>query len=158
MKEMVFKGVATALITPFNKDGIDFEAFDRIIEQQIAGGVNALVICGTTGEKATLNDEEHVSVLRRAVKTSNGRIPIIAGTGSNDTAHAVWMTRKLVPLAVTVCLYAHLITTRPLRTVLLRCSMLLQMLLQSLLFSITSHPEQALQSSLKHTYLWQSIQ
>lgn len=92
MKNVIFRGVATALITPFNKDGVDYEAFDRIIEQQIASGVNALVICGTTGEKATLNEQEHISVLQRAVSTSNGRIPIIAGTGSNDTAHAVCMT------------------------------------------------------------------
>ena len=95
MKDMVFKGVATALITPFHKDGsVDFESLDRVIEQQIAGGINALVVCGTTGEKATLNNEEHLSVLRRAVETSNGRIPIIAGTGSNDTAHSVWMTKQ----------------------------------------------------------------
>ncbi len=94
MKNLVFKGVATALITPFNDKGIDFEALDRIIEQQIEGGIGALVVCGTTGEKATLNDAEHVSVLRRAVETANGRIPIIAGTGSNDTAHAVWMTKE----------------------------------------------------------------
>ena len=94
MKKPVFKGVATALITPFNEKGVDFDALERIIEQQIEGGVNALVICGTTGEKATLNDEEHVQVLRHAVKKANGRVPIIAGTGSNDTAHAVWMTKE----------------------------------------------------------------
>ena len=95
MKDMVFKGVATALITPFHKDGtVDFEALDNIIELQIKGGVNALVICGTTGEKSTLNDVEHVDVLRHAVRIAKGRVPIIAGTGSNDTAHAVWMTKE----------------------------------------------------------------
>ena len=94
MKKPVFKGVATALITPFNEKGVDFDALERIIEQQIEGGINALVICGTTGEKATLNDEEHVQILRHAVKAASGRVPIIAGTGSNDTAHAVWMTKE----------------------------------------------------------------
>ncbi|MBQ6539851.1 MAG: 4-hydroxy-tetrahydrodipicolinate synthase [Oscillospiraceae bacterium] len=104
---MVFKGAATALITPFHKDGtVDFEALDNIIELQISAGINGLVICGTTGEKATLNDEEHVQVLRHAVTVAKGRTPIIAGTGSNDTAHAVWMTKEACDVgcdAVLVC-------------------------------------------------------
>jgi 4-hydroxy-tetrahydrodipicolinate synthase len=104
---MVFKGAATALITPFHKDGtVDFEALDNIIELQISAGINGLVICGTTGEKATLNDEEHVQVLRHAVAVAKGRTPIIAGTGSNDTAHAVWMTKEACDVgcdAVLVC-------------------------------------------------------
>ena len=94
MKNTLFKGVATALITPFNDNGVDFEALEKIINWQISEGVNALVICGTTGEKATLNDEEHCEVLKKAVEFANGRVPIIAGTGSNDTAHAVWMTEQ----------------------------------------------------------------
>jgi 4-hydroxy-tetrahydrodipicolinate synthase len=95
MKDMVFRGAATALITPFHKDGtVDFEALDNIIELQINAGIKGLIICGTTGEKSTLNDEEHVEVLRRSVKAARGRVPIIAGTGSNDTAHAVWMTKE----------------------------------------------------------------
>lgn len=95
MKELLFKGVATALITPFKENGdVDFCALGRLIEWQIEEGINALVICGTTGEKATLNDQEHCDVLRAAVKFAKGRVPIIAGTGSNDTAHAVWMTKE----------------------------------------------------------------
>ena len=107
MKKPVFKGVATALITPFNEKGeVDFAALERLIDWQIAEGINALVICGTTGEKATLNDEEHCEVLRSAVKYARGRVPIIAGTGSNDTAHAVWMTKEACKIgcdAVLVC-------------------------------------------------------
>ena len=94
MKNTLFKGVATALITPFNSNGVDFEALEKVINWQIDEGIDALVICGTTGEKATLNDTEHCDVLRHAVKVANGRVPIIAGTGSNDTDHAVWMTKE----------------------------------------------------------------
>ncbi len=107
MKKPIFSGVATALITPFDKEGnVDFASFERLVEWQISEGINGLVICGTTGEKATLNDEEHCDVLRCAVKTARGRVPIIAGTGSNDTAHAVWMTAKAAEIgcdAVLVC-------------------------------------------------------
>ena len=107
MKETVFKGVATALITPFKENGdVDFAALERLIDWQIEEGINALVICGTTGEKATLNDEEHCEVLRSAVKFARGRVPVIAGTGSNDTAHAVWMTKEACKIgcdAVLVC-------------------------------------------------------
>ncbi len=67
---------------------------EKLVDWQINEGIDALVICGSTGEKATLNDNEHRDVLRCAVKTAAGRVPIIAGTGSNDTAHAVWMTKE----------------------------------------------------------------
>lgn len=98
MKKQVFEGVATALITPLNEKGVDFDSLVKLINWQIESGIDALVICGSTGEKATLNDEEHVNVLRCAVETAAGRVPIIAGTGSNDTAHAVWMTREACDL------------------------------------------------------------
>lgn len=94
MKKLIFKGAATALITPFRQDRIDFDALDRLIEFQIKGGISALVICGTTGESATLADDEHISVIERAVRTVNGRVPVIAGTGSNCTAHAVMMSKE----------------------------------------------------------------
>ncbi len=107
MKKPVFKGAATALITPFKTDGsVDFVALERLINWQIEEGINGLVICGTTGEKATLNDDEHCDVLRAAVKFASGRVPVIAGTGSNDTAHAVWMTKEACDIgcdAVLVC-------------------------------------------------------
>ena len=92
-KQPVFKGVATALVTPLTANGVDFEALDRLIDWQIESGVDALVIAGTTGESATLTDDEHREVLRRAVARAARRVPIIAGTGSNDTAHAIQMTR-----------------------------------------------------------------
>ena len=85
----VFQGVATALITPFNDDGIDYEKFGRLIDWQIEKGVNALVICGTTGESSTLSDDEHRDAVAFAVKKVNKRIPVIAGAGSNDTKYAL---------------------------------------------------------------------
>jgi len=80
----IFRGVATALITPLNESGIDFSAFARLIDWQIAEGVAALVIAGTTGEGSTLTDEEHRAAVRFAVEHTAGRVPVIAGTGSND--------------------------------------------------------------------------
>ena len=92
MKNTVFKGVATALITPLTENGIDYEAFGKLIDWQIDEGINALVICGTTGEASTLTDEEHRAAISFAVKRAAGRVPIIAGTGSNDTAYALELT------------------------------------------------------------------
>lgn len=89
----IFRGVATALITPLNEGGIDFSAFARLIDWQIAEGVAALVIAGTTGEGSTLTDEEHRAAVRFAVEHTAGRVPVIAGTGSNDTAYAVDLTK-----------------------------------------------------------------
>lgn len=93
MKKTVFKGVATALITPFRDGGIDYDAFGRLIDWQIESGINALVVCGTTGEASTLTDDEHRDAIAYAVKRSAGRVPVIAGTGSNDTAYALDLTR-----------------------------------------------------------------
>lgn len=93
MKTPIFKGIATALITPITENGIDYEAFGKLIDWQIAKGVNALVICGTTGEASTLTDEEHKSAIEFAVKHTDKRIPIIAGTGSNDTVYALELTK-----------------------------------------------------------------
>lgn len=92
-KNHIFRGVATALITPLNEKGIDFEKFGKLIDWQIEQGINALVICGTTGECSTLNDEEHQAALEYAIKRANGRTKMIAGTGSNDTAYAIELTR-----------------------------------------------------------------
>ena len=89
----IFRGAATALITPLNESGIDFSAFARLIDWQIAKGVAALVIAGTTGEGSTLTDEEHRAAVRFAVEHTAGRVPVIAGTGSNDTAYAVDLTK-----------------------------------------------------------------
>ncbi len=92
-KQTVFRGAATALITPFNKDGVDYPALGRLIDWQIAEGIDGLVICGTTGEGATLSDAEHRQVLRYALERAAGRVPMIAGTGSNDTSYAIELTR-----------------------------------------------------------------
>ena len=93
MKKTIFKGVATALITPLDENGVCYEEFGRLIDWQIESGINALVIAGTTGEASTLSDDEHREVIEFAVKRSAGRVPIIAGTGSNDTAYALDLTR-----------------------------------------------------------------
>ncbi len=93
MKQTVFKGAATAIITPLTENGIDYAAFGRLIEWQIQEGIDAIVVCGTTGEASTLTDEEHREAIRFAVKTVGGRVPVIAGTGSNDTAYAIELTR-----------------------------------------------------------------
>lgn len=92
MKKTVFTGVATALITPLDENGIDYARFGRLIDWQIEAGINGLVVCGTTGEASTLTDEEHREAISFAVKRAAGRVPIIAGTGSNDTAYALELT------------------------------------------------------------------
>lgn len=92
-KTCIFEGAATALITPFCEGKVDFTAFERLIEFQIESGIDALVVTGTTGEAPTLNDTEHRACIAFAVRSARGRVPIIAGTGSNDTAHAVDMSK-----------------------------------------------------------------
>ncbi len=93
LKPTVFTGAATAIITPFKNGTMDFDAMGRHIESQISGGIDALVIAGTTGEASTLSHEEHCEVLRYAAEKVAGRVPIIAGTGSNDTAHGIELSR-----------------------------------------------------------------
>lgn len=88
MKNTVFTGAATALVTPFKNGSIDYEAFSGILEQQLSGGISALVVSGTTGEGSTLTDGEHRELIKYAVEKVAGRVPVIAGTGSNDTAYA----------------------------------------------------------------------
>ena len=93
MKNTVFTGAATAIITPFKNDKIDYEKFKELIDWQIAEGIDAIVVCGTTGEASTLSDDEHKDAITFAVKTVAGRVPVIAGTGSNDTAYAIELTQ-----------------------------------------------------------------
>lgn len=92
-KRPIFRGAATALITPFRDGEVDFPALKNLIEFQIAEGIDALVIAGTTGEAPTLADHEHQACLAFAAEIINGRVPFIAGTGSNDTHHAVEMSK-----------------------------------------------------------------
>ena len=93
MNQTVFQGVATAIVTPMTPAGVDYDTFARLLDWQIAEGVNALVIAGTTGEGSTLTDEEHRAVLKFAAAQVAGRVPVIAGTGSNDIAYAVDLTK-----------------------------------------------------------------
>ena len=92
-KETIFKGIATALITPTNEDGVCYDRMGKLIDWQISQGIDALVICGTSGEASTLTDQEHRDVIDFAVKQAAGRVPIIAGTGSNETDYAISLTR-----------------------------------------------------------------
>ena len=89
----IFTGAATAIITPLNAQGVDYPAFEKLINWQIEQGIDALVICGTTGEGSTLTDAEHRQVLEFAIKVAAGRVPMIAGTGSNDTSYAIELTK-----------------------------------------------------------------
>ena len=99
MKEQtIFRGAATALITPMNQTGVDYPALKKLIDWQIEEGIDALVICGTTGEGSTLSDAEHKEVLRFSLEVAAGRVPMIAGTGSNDTAYAVSLTKHACEL------------------------------------------------------------
>lgn len=101
MKKRIFTGCATALVTPFNDDcSVNYPRLRSLVEEQIEGGVDALVICGTTGESATLDNDEHLKVLEEAVTTANGRVPIIAGTGSNDTMYAAQLSQHAEALGV----------------------------------------------------------
>ncbi len=91
----VFKGAAVAIITPMHGDGsVNYEKLDEMIEMQIAGKTDAIVICGTTGESATLSEEEHSDVIAHCVKTVAGRVPVIAGTGSNSTLTAIQLSQE----------------------------------------------------------------
>ena len=89
----IFRGAATALVTPLTESGVDYAQLERLINWQIDEGIDALVIAGTTGESSTLTDEEHRELFEKAIKMIDGRVPAIAGTGSNDTAYAVDLTK-----------------------------------------------------------------
>lgn len=95
MKKTIFTGVGTAIATPMNADGsINYEEFGRMLDFQVSGGADAVVVCGTTGEASTMPDEEHLECIGYAVKRIAGKIPVIAGTGSNDTAHAISLSKR----------------------------------------------------------------
>ena len=101
MKKPIFTGSGVAIITPFAKDGsIDFEELGKILEFQIENETDAIIICGTTGESAAMPDSEHLSVIDYTVKKVSGRIPVIAGTGSNDTAHGINLCKAAEKLGV----------------------------------------------------------
>lgn len=91
----IFKGSGVAIVTPMREDGaVDFEQFEKLIEFQIAGGTDAIIVCGTTGESSTLTHEEHLEVIERCAKAVAGRVPVIAGTGSNCTETAIYLSTE----------------------------------------------------------------
>ena len=92
-KNPIFRGAATALVTPLNENGVDYVQLKKLIDWQIEQGIDALVIAGTTGEGSTLSDAEHRELFREAIKMIDGRVPAIAGTGSNDTSYAIELTK-----------------------------------------------------------------
>jgi len=95
MKKTIFTGAGVAIVTPMNEDGsINFEEFAKIIDFQIENGTDAIIVCGTTGESSTMTDEEHIECIRFAVEKTAKRVPVIAGTGSNDTKYAVELSQK----------------------------------------------------------------
>ncbi len=97
----IFTGSGVAIVTPFTKDmQVDYEGLEKLIDFQIDGGTDCIVICGTTGEASTLNDEEHLECIKVAVDRTNKRVPVIAGTGSNDTAHGIELSKKAEQLGV----------------------------------------------------------
>ena len=114
----IFKGAGVAMVTPMKDNGeIDYEVLGQLIEDQIAGHTDAIIICGTTGEAPTLEDDEHLEAIRYTVDKTAGRIPVIAGTGSNNTAHAVMMSKEAQKLGADGCLLVALLqqgdTERP---------------------------------------------
>ena len=100
MKKIIFKGCGTAIATPFNEEGVNLKEFSKLVEKQIEEGVDALIVCGTTGESATMTEEERLKTIECAVKVSNGRVPIIAGTGSNNTKAVIEMNEKVEKIGV----------------------------------------------------------
>ena len=92
-KKPIFQGAASAIITPMNAQGVDYPAFEKLLRWQVESGIDALVICGTTGESSTLSDAEHRQVLKFALEVVDGKVPMIAGTGSNDVAYAIDLTK-----------------------------------------------------------------
>ena len=93
MKNPIFTGSAVAIVTPFTETGVDYDKLAELIEYHIDNETDCIVICGTTGESSTMPDEEHMEAIRFTVEKAAGRIPVVAGTGSNDTAHAIVLSR-----------------------------------------------------------------
>ena len=95
----IFKGAGVAIITPFNEDGsVNFDEFGKLIEMQIEGGTDAIIVCGTTGEASTMNDDEHLATIKYCIDKVAGRVPVVAGTGSNSTKEAVNLSQKAADL------------------------------------------------------------
>ena len=104
MKQPVFEGLATAIVTPFRNGTIDIPTFEKLLDAQLAANVDAIVICGTTGESATLSSSEQLTLIAHAMQYTAGRCKIIAGTGSNDTAHAIDLSRAASSMGISAVL------------------------------------------------------
>ncbi len=104
MKKIIFKGCGTAIITPFTESGVNFEEFKKLIEFQISNGADALIVCGTTGESSCMTLEERKETIQFAVKVSNKRVPIIAGTGGNCTSSVIEFTKWAESIGVDAAL------------------------------------------------------
>ena len=100
MKKPIFEGVATALVTPFKQGTVDFAVMNQLLDLQLAAGVDAVVVCGTTGEASTMTDNEKLALIAHTVKYCAGRCKIIAGTGTNDTAHTLQLSRVAASMGV----------------------------------------------------------
>ena len=94
MSQSLFRGSGVALVTPMTPDGIDFPALEQLIEWHIVSGTDALILCATTGEGATLTYAERAEIIERSIRQVNGRVPVIVGTGSNNTASAIALSRE----------------------------------------------------------------
>lgn len=95
MKNTIFTGAGVAIVTPMHQDGtVNYSEFSRLIDYNIENGTDAIIVCGTTGESATLNYEEHCEVIKYCVDYVAGRVPVVAGTGSNDTAFAIELSKQ----------------------------------------------------------------
>ncbi len=100
----IFEGAGVAIVTPFTDNGIDFPKLEKLIEFHIANKTDAIIICGSTGEAATMDDDEHIAAIKCAVDTVAGRVPVIAGTGSNDTKYGIELTKKAQSLGADAAL------------------------------------------------------
>ena len=100
MKKILFKGCGTAISTPFSNTGVNFEEFEKLIENQIQNKADSIIVCGTTGEASTMTTEEKLATIKCAIKTSNSRIPIIAGTGGNNTKQVIEYSKEVEKLGI----------------------------------------------------------
>lgn len=100
MKDIIFKGCGTAICTPFNNYGVNLKEFTKLVNNQIENKIDSIIVCGTTGEAATMTAQEKMATIQCAVKTSNGRIPIIAGTGGNNTKQVAEYSKEVEKLGV----------------------------------------------------------
>ena len=93
MKKIIFKGCGTAIATPFTEDGINFKEFEKLIEYQISEGIDSIIVCGTTGESSTMTLDEKKTLIKFAIEAIDNRVPIIIGTGSNNTASSIELSQ-----------------------------------------------------------------